>query len=280
MSHTLDSLQNTMIASTFTVPDDGDAQGVASINGAFLQLTNAARAFALHAYTGLRSEGWMRCDPGGSNVTPRVFIGGVYSVVVQGEVCTFPEYEVLLSDVSGSPVALSNSTWYYVSLDLPNPLLAPGVVGRVARLVVSTTPPASRVLADGSESRYIGCFVTDSAGAPVPFYMVDGEYTYLGSANCPLASSGHATATTDIVLTPAVPPHAKVIRASCVIAAGASGYSAEFYSGSVLCEVVPQLTDGDHARQVIFYRRAATALRYKVSNVAATAVFYVYGFKE
>lgn len=281
MAHTLEALKNSVIQGVVTVPDDGDAQAVAGVNGPFLALENA-RAALYPLALGLSSGvGWIRADPGGSNVSPKVFIGQVCGVLLEGEVCEVGgTREIVLADVDGSPANLANNTWYYVVLRKPAAALTPGVVLRTAVVGVTTSPPSSLLFGDDIAERYVGCFVTDSSGAPRPMYSRHGVCTYRTPVSCSLGGGGTATVATDVDVSAAMPPHARAVNAELGISSGGSAYYAEFYSGSALAVTLGQSSEFVHRRAASLCREGGTSFRYLVSNAGATAGFSVMAFTE
>lgn len=280
MSHTLEALKNSTITGVVTVPDDGDAQGAASVNGPFLAFENARAALAALALGMGNGEDTLRADPGGSNVSPKVFVGRMQAVLLGPEVCEVPSHEVVLADFDGAPANLANNTWYYIVARRPSAPLTAGTVLRAAVIAVTTNPPSSPLFGDDVDERYLGCFVTDGGGAPRPFFMRHGVYTYRTPVSCSLGGGGTATVVTDIDVSAAMPPHARAANAELGISSGGSAYYAEFYSGTGLAVTLGQSSEFVHRRAASMYRVAGTAFRYLVSNAGATAGFSLMGFTE
>ena len=279
MAHTLEALKNSTIQGVVTVPDDGDAQGAASVNGPFLALENA-RAALYPLALGLSSgEGWIRADPGGSNVSPKVLIGRVCGVLLDGEVCEVGgTRELLLSDVDGSPANLANNTWYYVVLRKPVAALTPGTVLRPAVVAVTTSVPSPPLFGDDITERYVGCFVTNSSGAPRPMYGRNGRYVYRLAV--PILAGGSATVATALDLALAVPPHAFIADMRFSVRASAGGHYAEFDGAGGVLATVHEVLNADTRADITVHRAPGSAMTYLVSNAAAVADVACGGFTE
>lgn len=206
-----------------TVPDSGDARTAASVETPFQRLTD----WASHACGAVGSRiAWaeeMSMAPGGSNSSFSLTIGAIQTIVLLNSGGAYHAYSANAATVGASKIEgggnLANSTWYYV--------YAYDNAGTVDYLISTTAPRASRQYrnsVDGSQYRYLGCFVTNPSGAPLPFRMHRGRYTYRLSAITeadirPLSTSTTAGSPTDVILARGgtagqelIPPHARVAR--------------------------------------------------------------------
>lgn len=120
-----------------------------------------------------------------------------------------------LADVEGSPANLSNSTWYYCYLGV-------NTSGVLTKQISTTAPGASRKWKSTAidQQRYVGCFRTSGAGAPLPVNATRGRYVYRFTAisgACLAASTNAAVAAyADVSLASFVPPHARVVQLKTV----------------------------------------------------------------
>lgn len=152
-------------------------------------------------------------DSGGSNSSFTVRIGVIAGVNLYNAsasvVKSYAGGTIGASKISGGG-NLSNSTWYYV--------YAYNNAGSIDFEISTTEPNANRVIKSGdSTRRYLGCFKTDSAGAPLPMrkvgnlclYRVSGmAATDMRALNAGTTTGSYAT----VALATWVPPHARVAR--------------------------------------------------------------------
>ena len=159
---------------TVTVPDSGDARTAASVETPFQRLTD----WAAHACAGVASRiAWseeLSIDPGGTNSTFSLNVGAIQTIVLLNSGGAYHGYSANAATIGASKIEgggnLANSTWYYV--------YAWDNAGTVDYLLSTTAPRASRQYrnsGDGSQYRYLGCFVTNPSGAPIPFRMHRGR---------------------------------------------------------------------------------------------------------
>jgi hypothetical protein len=106
--------------------------------------------------------------PGGSNSSFSLTIGAIQTIVLLNSGGAYHGYSANAATIGASKIEgggnLANSTWYYV--------YAYDNAGTVDYLLSTTAPRASRQYrnsVDGSQYRYLGCFVTNPSGAPLPF---------------------------------------------------------------------------------------------------------------
>jgi hypothetical protein len=112
-----------------------------------------------------------------------------------------------IAQVQGAPGALSADTWYYAYA------FSNGT--GTLQWQISTTPPTESgtptVLQQwkrGQEAnyRFVGAFVTDGSGNPIPMVMANGRYTYVAPD---VLHNDLNNVNADYSLAARVPPHAK-----------------------------------------------------------------------
>lgn len=268
MSHTLS--ESAAFGSTVTVPDNGDAGGVASVNGAFSTLANRAQ-FAKSALKDLLIHpGGMRATGGDTKVyvAPfRVTIGAD-----QGEFTT--EQQLTASWTS--------ATWYYV--------YAYFVSGTLTLEAVTTAPDAMQMHQSGDTTRrYIGCFHTYAGSSNVlPFQMRGGRYHWRRSAAAGefnALTSGSATSATDVSLATWVPPHARLAtvfaRYGCTTTADIVSLRTKADSGNTV-DFDVQTLSGQDAAIVEIETDSSQAIQYIWGGTGSSRDLdlYALGFQE
>jgi hypothetical protein len=219
MSHDL-SITPVLDAGAVTVPDSGDARTAASVGTPFQTLANRVGFAANTVASRIAWADEMSMAPGGSNSSFSLTIGAIQAISLARSDGSYRSYSANAATIGASKIEgggnLANSTWYYV--------YAYDNAGAVDYLISTTAPRASRVYrnsVDGNQYRYLGCFVTDSSGAPVPFRMHRGRYTFrLSSAanTTRVLNSGTAQASaTDVSLAAWIPSHARVARVQAIV---------------------------------------------------------------
>lgn len=273
------------------VPASGDARTAASVNGAFQELANRS-LLALGGVSGImRGADEFAVEPLGTASSFTITVGGIQSLVLPRE--DGSRYEGFFY-VSGSPSitqanvaggTLANSTRYYV--------YAFNNAGTLAFEIVTTAPRASRVHQSGSGAgpvarRYLGTFVTDSSGAPIPCRAVRGVYTFRRSAlaaNALRVVNGSSTSWATADLSSLVPPHARLVRVELVAGSTGTLGSASLRTkgdtaGGIYVVNVLGVT-GDTDRAVIDIETdSARALEYQVSHASVGCEVHVCGFSE
>jgi hypothetical protein len=233
-------------------------------------------------------------DPGGSASTFAVNVGAIGSVVL----ATSTGYVVraaTAATIGASKIAgggnLGADSWYYV--------YAYESSGSVDYEIATTAPSAARRTKTGDPTRrYLGCFRTDSTGAPFPLRAVHGRYLYrrsaISSVASALASDGlralndtgtHAAASLD--LSSRLPPHARVALLNGEIVATSSGTSGvaslNLFAANDTTAVGHGITanasavSGDTSRNSSLAdveTTSAQAIRYSVTNTGSVLVAY------
>lgn len=181
-------------------------------------------------------------------------------------------------DIGASKIAgggnLANSTVYYVYC-FNN--------GGNLDFQITTDVPNANLRAKQSSSQYcyLGWFVTDASGAPLPFIMRNGHYRFLFGAIAStdahrVITGGNATNFTAVTVS-CVPPHIRLIRLHFEFTPGAAGRAAYFRAGGTSTfhkYFVAQATYavlGDTAVELNSNRQ----FEYKVSNSGDSLETYV-----
>lgn len=100
--------------------------------------------------------------------------------------------------------ALSANTWYYAYVYLSGNTIFP--------LVSTQGPDEFLRYRTGNTSRaYLGCFRSDGGSIIRPFYAVHGRYTYTEPYSALVVGAAAPNAYTDLSLTAAMPPHARMV---------------------------------------------------------------------
>lgn len=160
------------------------------------------------AFTGVRPRMIWQTASTLSVISPIRFAG-----TNETDASRIPAQNQIITPATVLGSALANSTWYYLYVFNSGTRISPA-----SSFLVSTTPPDVYRHAHGSdESRaYIGCFRTDGSGNILPFYALNGRYTWRQSAatGTPFALgsfSGTGSPHT-LSLASLVPPHAFMAR--------------------------------------------------------------------
>lgn len=203
-------------------PEDGDDLDAADSATALQLLANRV-AFARFAVEGLLLwSGDFSVAPGGSLTSFSVTVGAILALVAADSASTLrvgtnAATTIGVSKVEGTPGTLgAQARWWYVY----------GFVktdGTVDYAISLTPPDPTRRFKGGDPTRvYLGCFPTDTTGAPYPLRAMRGRYLYQRSAVTSVLSltganglrvlsrSAAQSSFTAVDLTPVVPPHARV----------------------------------------------------------------------
>lgn len=159
--------------------------------------------------------------PGGSNSSFSIGVGAIQTIVLLRSDSSYHGYFAGAATITAANLetgsTLSNSTWYYIYAHD-----ASGG-GSVLYQISTTAPRASQMFknsVDGNFYRYLGCFRTNSSGAPIPMRMRRGRYVYRLSAtnDCTAYtdSTAHGTAF-DVSLASLVPPHVRLARVQAIV---------------------------------------------------------------
>lgn len=165
----------------------------------------------LAVFGSLSWNGDFAVDAGGSSSSFTVRIGAINAVhlynATASKVLAYGGGTIGASKIEGGG-NLGNSEWRYVYAWIN--------AGALDFEISTTAPNASRTLKSGDTTRrYLGCFRTTSAGAPIPVRASRGRYVYRRSggavADTRLLSAGNATTATAVDCSALVPPHARLV---------------------------------------------------------------------
>jgi hypothetical protein len=227
-------------------------------------------------------------DPGGSNSSFTVRIGGITAVNLYGasasKVLAYAGGTIGASKILGGG-NLTNSTWYYV--------YAWNNAGTLDFEISTTAPDGPRATKSGDATRrYLGCFPTTSAGAPIPLRASRGRYVYRHSgsaaADTRVLTGGSATSNTAVECAALVPPHSRLakIRAQLTSTAAAFNYAylrTEGDSGADEHMIpLPNINVADAVYVADIETDADQDIAYRVTNNsgAPTLTLWVAGFYE
>lgn len=163
---------------------------------------------------------------GGSNSSFTLTIGAIASLILYNGT-RYKSFSYAGGTIGASKVSpagnLANSTVYYV--------YAYDNAGTLDFQIATDVPNANLSTKNASSQyRYLGWFVTDSAGAPLPFFARHGSYRFLFGAITDSSvhralSAGNATSFTAVTVS-CVPPHIRLVRMHAEFLAGAAGRAA------------------------------------------------------
>jgi hypothetical protein len=268
---------------------DGDDGNATNFNRPLEPLLDA-RAFVRTLAPGLLLwRGLFAVDTGGSNSSFTVRFSPLEAVVLpdgSGTLFVFEstaaEVTIGASKVEGS-VNLSNSTWYYV--------YAYRNAGSLDYLISTTAPDVYLTFRNGAQThRYLGCFVTDSTGAPIPMRAHKGRYLYRRSALAnnqtrALNTSTVAGSATNVSLAGQVPPHSRVAMVQSQITNSGGASLLLLYTDGDTSDAALRHDNQDgltSTRWAEIETSSSQVLDYTLSISAgtATATLHVAGFSE
>ncbi len=269
-----------------TVPADGDAATVASVNTPF------GVAFDRLALLRAATDGllvWGR--------RARVAVGGardgafkVYCPPIEAvtllDGATWKSFALaaeteLTSAAHFGGGTLANDTFYYV--------YACVVAGALSFEVSTTVPDGPLTWKTGAAGthRYLFCFRTSSTGVPLPMRMSSGLYTYRRSAIGDVALcavEGNATSWTTVSLAALVPPHVFSARVELVAGSAGTAGSAQLRTpGDTAGSYAVTVTTAalSTSRVVLDLETdSARAVEYRVSHASIAAQLFAHGFSE
>jgi hypothetical protein len=291
MAHAL-SLTAIDDLSTITMPDDGDDLATADVEAIIQTLGNRA---VMHRTALLGHIAWterMSVAPGGSLTSFSIAIGGILRVVgddsngvrrATGAAAT----TITQTKIEGGGGTLGASArWWYVYAFLT-------IGGTVDYAISLTGPDAYGRTKDGDTTRvYLGCFPTDTTGAPYPLTRTGNRTLYRRSGVAAvtnlLASNGlrlinpsaAQTSFTAIDLRPVVPPHSRAALLRLTAIGDANPYTAELalYTGtdSTTASAAASAYTIDHhevrADVEVEIAQAAQSVTYKLTQSGAGSI--------
>lgn len=268
---------------------DGDDGNATNFNRPLEPLLDA-RAFVRTLAPGLLLwRGLFAVDTGGSNSSFTVRFSPIEAVVLpdgSGTLFVFEgtaaETTIGASKIDGGG-NLSNSTWYYV--------YAYRNAGSLDYLISTTAPDVYLTFRNGAQThRYLGCFVTDSTGAPIPMRAHKGRYLYRRSALAnnqtrALNTSTVAGSATNVSLAGQVPPHSRVAMVQSQITNSGGASLLLLYTDGDTSDAALRHDNQDgltSTRWAEVETSSSQVLDYTLSISAgtATATLHVAGFSE
>lgn len=216
MSHAL--TPSPVYTGSVTVPDSGDPRTAASVETPFQTLAD----WSVFAVNGVASRlQWaeeLSVDPGGSNSSFSINVGAIQTAVLTRVDGSYRALSAVAATIGASKLesgsTLANSTWYYV--------YCWDNAGTLDYQISTTAPRASMAYKNtaGNVYRYLGCFRTNSSGAPIPMRARRGRYVYRLSATTDCTAYSDSTArgsAYDVSLAALVPPHARLARVQAIV---------------------------------------------------------------
>lgn len=211
------------IDASYTPPvPDGLATGSRRIFQAYVD-ARALVAASQIAY--LSWNGELSMVSGGANNNFTLTIGAINAVVLYAsstyKVFAYAGGTITQAEIQGGGGTLgSSAAWWYVYTYNNG--------GSIDFEISSTPPNASRTLKTGDATRvYLGCFRTNTSGAPMAFRAARGQYVYR-SVQATLSGASVGSATTIIARpagtteVPLVPPHGRIATLEVAVASSAT----------------------------------------------------------
>lgn len=269
-----------------TRPEDLDDAymdaGSAPLWPIFQQLVNRSAAMRDMSLGYLSWSGDMAVAPGGAANNFTVTLGAINAVLLYTgsvyKVFAYAGGTITQTKVEGGGGTLGASAkWWYVYAFVNGS-------GQLDFEVSDTAPNASRTLKSGDNTRrYLGCFVTDSSGAPIPARASRGRYTYQFSATSGatlrVLNSGTATSWADVACSAWVPPHARVAQFKLDYAAGGTPVAEVRTKGDTSGSLDVRTSNATLARMhVEMITDSSQRIQYQVGSGDLSV--YVLGFSE
>lgn len=181
------------------------------------QIVDRAQLGIVGVGSRLEWDGEIGVDAGGSNSSFAIRVGAIQTIVLARADTSLRAYFAAAATLTASHLetgsTLPNSSWMY--------LYAYDDAGTVKYQISTTAPRASRAYknaVDGNVYRYLGCFRTNSSGAPIPSRTIRGVTTYLqGLPTGYVSLSGPTTGYEAVSLAALVPPHARCATADITL---------------------------------------------------------------
>lgn len=202
------------------LPNNGEVDGIESIEGAFQELMNRGATALLATAGRMAWSGDFAVNRGGSLTSFTIVLGAVQVAELPDDTgAHYDPYSYAGGNVTQTKVEGGGGTlgavkqWWYV-------YALPGSSNVLDFEVSTTAPRAHRVykspaIAITYARRYVGCFPTTSAGAPIPVTATRGCYRYRDRAAASFLHQNQTTAdlntfTSALSLADLVPPHARI----------------------------------------------------------------------
>lgn len=290
MAHDL-SLNLIVPTAAISMPEDGDDLDAAVMEAVIQNLGDRSAATIAAIYSHIAWAETLAVAPGGSLTSFSIEVGAIHRLFGLTATDTIRvgaagTTTIGVSKVEGTPGTLGASArWWYVyawmnggSVDYAISLTGPDATGRVK------SADASRV--------YLGCFPTDTTGAPIPLRKTGNRVLYRRSGVAvvlnPLASNGLRvldrnavqSSFTAIDLRPVVPPHSRaaLLRLTAIGDAGPDNATLALYTGTDNTTASPAAeayTIDNHEVRLdveVEIAQAAQSVTYKLTNGAAGAI--------
>lgn len=269
---------------------DGDNGNATNFNRPLEPLLDA-RAFVRTLAPGLLLwRGLFAVDTGGSNSSFTVRFSPIEAVVLPDGSGTLFVFEGTAAEttIGASKVEsggnLGNSTWYYVYAYRSSG-------GSLDYLISTTAPDVYLTFRNGAQThRYLGCFVTDSSGAPIPMRAHKGRYLYQRSALAnnqtrALNTSTVAGSATNLSLAGQVPPHSRVAMVQTQVTNSGGNSLLNLYTDGDTSDAALRHDNQDgitSTRWAEIVTSSAQVVDYTLTISAGTAVALVHvaGFSE
>lgn len=269
---------------------DGDDGNATNFNRPLEPLLDA-RAFVRALAPGmLLWRGLFAVDAGGSNSSFTVRFAPIEAVVLPDGSGTLYVFESAAAEVTigaskiDGASTLNNSTWHYVYAYRSSG-------GSLDYLISTTAPDAFLTFRSGAQThRYLGCFVTDSSGAPIPMRAHKGRYLYQRSALAnnqarALNTSTVAGSATNLSLAGQVPPHSRVAMVQTQVTNSGGNSLLSLFTDGDTSDTALRHDNQDglsSTRWGEILTSSAQVVDYTLTITAGTAVALVYvaGFSE
>lgn len=222
MSSTITPVSEYDTSSTLTVPSNGDDLDADVVKDVLQVLADRAEVANDSVLGTLLWSGAIALTAGGTSTSFTIALGDIRACVLEcadGVVRCMSASTITLTQTSvegGGADLTAAAQWWYI--------YAYSAAGTLAYEVSTTAPTSDLTWKTGSvgTKRYIGCFRTTAAGAPIAMRAHRGRYWYriteLGATDTRVLNAGGATSYTDVDLSSFVPPHARMAEIDAYLA--------------------------------------------------------------
>lgn len=288
MSSTLTPVSEYDTSSTLTVPSNGDDLD-ADVVKDVLQLLADRALLAKDAMLGLllAAESF-EVAAGGTLTSFTIALGDIRSVVLEcadGVVRSIAATGISITQTSiegGGGTLGASAQWWYVYLHSAS--------GTLAYEISTTAPTADLTWKTGSvgTKRYVGCFRTTAAGAPIAVRAHRGRYLYrisdMAANATQVLATGTAGSFTNVDCSAFVPPHARLAEINAALVPNAVPAGAQMrMDGAASSGVVALSCDANVVVDKTFTLEmsASRVMEYRISSGTPTGLYLdVMGFTE
>lgn len=223
------------------VPDNGDDLDADVVNAVFEPMANSLRAHRNALTAHIAWSGDFAVAPGGSLTSFTVTVGAIASLFAEDADGNFRQGAEVptnlgVTNVEGAPGTLGAVArwWYAYAYNTTADIDGVAVVD----YAISLTPPDATRRFKGSDPTraFLGCFCTDTTGAPFPMRKAAGRCLYrrsgitsvlgaFGANGLGAVTAATVVGRTVLDLSSRIPPHARValLQGKCsVLASGGS----------------------------------------------------------